>query len=98
MGDIWDNEDDLGRFTRPKPETQPESVKNVDPVERKAVFTFTDTSSPYPGYVSIYLEEDGKYSITVRTPGQSTGSTISITPVTLEGMSNALADELFGEP
>jgi len=36
----------------------------------KNIFAYTATTqSPYPGYVSINDDEDGSYSITVRSPG-----------------------------
>lgn len=35
----------------------------------KCIFAYTEPHYPYPGYVNLSIDDDGKYIVTVRTQG-----------------------------
>ena len=48
------------------------------------IFAFTEPRGSCPGYVSVNRQPDGTYSISVRSTGEQSPSTINLTPQQLD--------------
>lgn len=54
---------------------------------RKNVHAFTETgTASYPGYISVNQEEDGRYTVAVRTRGGNVPSVIEMNRDQLEAL------------
>ncbi len=61
---------------------------------RKHYHAYTALTSPLPSYISVNGEEDGTVSVTVRTQGSDTASTIYLTPEQAEQLATDIIAKL----
>jgi len=54
------------------------------------IYAHTNTTSPYPGYVSLNDEGDGNYSLTVRSNGNPAARVMVLDPDQLAAMALAI--------
>lgn len=50
------------------------------------ISAFTEQTGPNPAYVSVNQEDDGTFSISVRSAGEQTPSTIKLTRLQLDAI------------
>lgn len=64
--------------------------------DRKNIYAFTEPSGPYPAYVSVNCEADGRLSVTVRGPAvegrEGPTASVSLTGGQADIMADAIID------